>query len=78
MCADIAIHAEGVSKKYVLSHEVKHDTFRDAVRHGARHFLSRFRRRGPGTNEEFWALHDVSFKVNRGELVGVVGRNGAG
>jgi len=28
--------------------------------------------------EEFWALKDVSFEVKRGEVLGVIGRNGAG
>ena len=32
----------------------------------------------PWKNNKFWALHDVSFRVHRGETVGVIGRNGAG
>lgn len=31
-----------------------------------------------GTEEEFWALRDVSFEVKRGEVLGIIGRNGAG
>ncbi len=34
-------------------------------------------RMGPDANS-FWALKDVSFSVNPGAIVGVVGRNGAG
>jgi lipopolysaccharide transport system ATP-binding protein len=34
-----------------------------------------FHRHSP---EEFWALRDVSFKVQRGEVLGIIGRNGAG
>ena len=28
--------------------------------------------------EQFWALRDVSFEVKRGEVLGIIGRNGAG
>ena len=31
-----------------------------------------------GHRERFWALKDVSFKVEQGERLGIIGRNGAG
>ena len=29
-------------------------------------------------NEDFWSLSDVSFEVQPGESIGIIGRNGAG
>lgn len=34
--------------------------------------------RGKDSTEDYWALRDVTFKVNEGEALGVIGRNGAG
>lgn len=73
------ISVAGVSKRYLIGHQIRHDTLRDRLAHGARGLFRRWLRRdGPATREEFWALRDVSFEVNRGDVVGIIGRNGAG
>jgi lipopolysaccharide transport system ATP-binding protein len=70
------IRVENLSKRYVLRHEGRSDTLRDAIAKGVRGLW-----RGaqdPASREEFWALRDVNLEVNAGEVVGIIGRNGAG
>jgi lipopolysaccharide transport system ATP-binding protein len=68
--ADVAIRVEGLSKQYRLG---EWGTRFGAVRE---QLAAGFRRRG--SFETIWALDDVSFEIEPGEAVGVIGRNGAG
>jgi len=65
-----AILASGAGVRYDLS-LTSDRTLRRTIASKIRHPL---RRQG----SEFWALRDVSFVVQPGEIVGVIGRNGSG
>ncbi len=73
-----AIEVSGLSKRYVIEHESRHDNLRDTLHHAARKLWRRARWGTGFEREEFWALRDVSFSIQPGEVVGVIGRNGAG
>ena len=71
-----AIIAEKLAKCYVIEHgAARSDSLREALMSSARRLL----RRGPRPEKStFWALRDISFRVEQGEIVGIIGRNGAG
>jgi lipopolysaccharide transport system ATP-binding protein len=74
MSRGLVVRAEGVGKRYVLGqlaggYQLLTETLGERLR-------SLGSKRPP--REEFWALTDVDFEVERGETFGIVGHNGAG
>jgi ABC-type polysaccharide/polyol phosphate transport system ATPase subunit len=66
--SDVSLRLEHISLRYRLAKQ-RIPSFKDY----AIHWL-----RGALTHQSFWAVKDVSFEMRRGEVVGIVGRNGAG
>jgi lipopolysaccharide transport system ATP-binding protein len=75
------IQARNVGKKYLLRHLQtgrNYRALRDVIAGKARSLVKFGNIARPPATEEFWALQDVSFSVNQGDAVGIIGRNGAG
>lgn len=73
--SDIAVEAVSVSKKFRRGESF--DSLRDFIPAVFGRAL-RAATSGSLRKDEFWALKDLSFRVERGEALGVVGHNGAG
>jgi lipopolysaccharide transport system ATP-binding protein len=61
------ISVRDVSKKFILAHD-RPKNLADALRGIVKR----------GQKEDFWALADISFDVEKGEALGIIGHNGAG
>ena len=75
------IEVKKLSKMYHIGHERKGmkgtATFRDALLGVAKkpiELLTGHRLK----KEEFWALKDINFNINQGDIVGIIGKNGSG
>ena len=82
-----AIVVDRLSKLYRLGKRDRYPTLRDVLADAVSSPFSRASRllggngaaaEPPGDPEELWALRDVSLTVTPGEVLGVIGRNGAG
>lgn len=74
------IKVEHLSKKYILKHQntERYTALRDVIANKAKSLLTPNSKLRTPSSEEFWALKDISFEVNQGDRVGIIGRNGAG
>jgi len=74
----LIIEVKNLSKKYILSHRLPYETFRDTITDLVKKPFHLLRGQEKIKKEEFWALKDINFCVNQGERIGIIGRNGAG
>ena len=64
--SEVAVDVKDVSKRFRLA-QGKYNSLKERLIHAGR-----------TPHEDFWALRDVSFQVQEGETVGILGRNGSG
>ena len=75
------IHVENVSKKYKIQQNInlENETLKEKLTAGINNFFSR--NKGSSSSkqpQDFWALKDISFSLEEGDRLAIIGKNGAG
>ena len=76
-----AIKVDNISKEYRIGENVGYKTLRDAIANFTRKISKKIvppKVSYPGEQSKgvsFWALNNVSFEVQPGEVIGIIGKN---
>jgi lipopolysaccharide transport system ATP-binding protein len=76
-----AIRVQGLGKQYRIGAtkaRADYSTLRDSISNSISGLFRKKDGNGSAQGSRFWALRDIDFTVNEGEILGVIGRNGSG
>ncbi len=79
--SQMAIKAENIWKEYQIRHhfDAQASSLKEILNSPLKRMINNIKGiSSHNINEPFWALQNISFEIEHGESVGIIGRNGAG